>query len=163
VTAAIRFGLLDRLWLAMLVLPALRVIQFRTTTTNYMKRYNKMENKMAMTIEELRDRLRTFADVRDWNQFHSPKNLVMALSGEVGELNEIFQWLNDEQIQAIKKDPEQIQPVREELADILLYLIRLADQMDIDIIDAARQKIEINKSKYPVEKSKGSAKKYNEL
>lgn len=117
----------------------------------------------AMTIEELRDRLRTFADVRDWNQFHSPKNLVMALSGEVGELNEIFQWLNDEQIQAIKKDPEQLQPVREELADILLYLIRLADQMDIDIIDAARQKIEINESKYPVEKSKGSAKKYNEL
>jgi dCTP diphosphatase len=128
-----------------------------------MKRYNKMENKMAMTIEELRDRLRTFADERDWNQFHSPKNLVMALSGEVGELNEIFQWLNDEQIQAIKKNPEQLQPVREELADILLYLIRLADQMDIDIIDAARQKIEINESKYPVEKSKGSAKKYNEL
>ena len=116
-----------------------------------------------MTIEELRDRLRTFAEVRDWNQFHSPKNLVMALSGEVGELNEIFQWLNDEQIQSIKKNPEQLQPVREELADILLYLIRLADQMDIDIIDAARQKIEINESKYPVEKSKGSAKKYNDL
>ena len=107
--------------------------------------------------------LRGSADERDWNQFHSPKNLVMALSGEVGELNEIFQWLNDEQIQAIKKDPEQIQPVREELADILLYLIRLADQMDIDIIDAARQKIEINESKSPVEKSKGSAKKYNDL
>jgi len=83
----------------------------------------------------------------------------MALSDEVGEPNEIFQWLNDKQIQAIKKNPEQLQPVREELADILLYLIRLADQMDIDIIDAARQKIEINESKYPVKKSKASAKK----
>lgn len=87
----------------------------------------------------------------------------MALSGEVGELSEIFQWLNDQQSLAIKDSPEKLQPVREELADILLYLIRLADQLDVDLIEAAKQKIEINESKYPVEKSKGSAKKYTEF
>lgn len=116
-----------------------------------------------MTVANIRARLRLFAEERDWNQFHTPKNLVMALSGEVGELNELFQWLTTEESLAIKESPEKRQQIREELADIFLYLINLSDKMDIDLLEAASEKIDLNETKYPVEKSRGSAKKYNEL
>jgi len=116
-----------------------------------------------MDLIELRDKLRSFASERDWEQFHTPKNLAMALSGEVGELNEIFQWLTDKQSSEIANDPTKLQHTREEIADIQLYLIRLADKLNIDIAEAASEKIDINKSKYPIDKSHGSAKKYTEL
>ena len=112
-------------------------------------------------LDTLTRRLRDFADARDWEQFHSPKNLTMALSVEVAEIVEHFQWLTEEQSNDL---PEQtLDKVETELADTLLYLVRLADKLDIDLLDAARRKIEINEQKYPVEKSRGNAKKYTDL
>ena len=110
---------------------------------------------------ELRDTLRAFAVSRDWNQFHSPKNLAIALSVEAAELLEHFQWLSDEDSTSLP--PKQQTKVREELADVLLYLIRLADKLNVDLGDAAVEKIDINAEKYPVEKSRGSSKKYSDL
>ena len=112
-------------------------------------------------LNELKQRLREFAEVRDWNQFHSPKNLSMALSAEVAEIVEHFQWLTEEQSKTLPQD--KLAEVETELADTLIYLIRLADKLDIDLLKAAQSKIELNEKKYPVEKAKGNAKKYTEL
>jgi NTP pyrophosphatase (non-canonical NTP hydrolase) len=109
----------------------------------------------------LRDELREFADARDWNQFHSPKNLAMALAAESGELLEIFQWLTEEQSRAL--DAKAQARATEEIADILLYLVRLGDQLGIDPVAAARNKLVENDRKYPVEKARGKATKYTEL
>ncbi len=109
----------------------------------------------------LRDRLRRFARERDWDQFHAPKNLAIALSVEAAELLEHFQWLDEEASKHLT--PEQLTPVGEELADVLLYLIRLADKLNIDLIKAASRKIELNAIKYPAEKARGSSKKYTSL
>jgi len=108
----------------------------------------------------LRDKLRTFSDARDWDQFHSPKNLSMALMVEVAELMEYFQWLSEEQSKNISMETKP--NVAEELADILLYLVRLADKLDINLLETALHKLEKNASKYPAEKVRGSAKKYSE-
>lgn len=112
-------------------------------------------------IHTLKRHLREFADVRDWNQFHSPKNLSMALSVEVAELVEHFQWLTEEQSRNLSQD--KLDKVSSELADTLLYLIRLADKLDIDLMKAALNKIELNGKKYPVDQSRGNAKKYTEF
>jgi len=109
----------------------------------------------------LKQRLRDFAEARDWDQFHSPKNLSMALSAEVAEIIEHFQWLTEEQSKNLPED--KLDEVETELADTLIYLIRLADKLDIDLMAAAVSKIELNEQKYPVEKAKGNAKKYTEL
>ena len=108
----------------------------------------------------LRDKLRTFAEARDWDQFHSPKNLSMALMVEVAELMEHFQWLTEAQSFALAADNKTA--VSEELADILLYLIRLADKLGVDLQQAALHKLEKNALKYPVEQARGSAKKYSD-
>ena len=113
------------------------------------------------SIEQMKIRLRKFAAERDWNQFHSPKNLSMALSAEVAEIVEHFQWLTEEQSKNLPQD--KLEEVETELADTLIYLIRLADKLDIDLLAAAKSKIEVNEQKYPVDKAKGSAKKYTEL
>ena len=112
-------------------------------------------------FHDLRDALRQFAAERDWDQFHSPKNLAIALNVEAAELLEHFQWLSDAESAAIP--PEQRVKVREELADVLLYLIRLADKLDVDLALAAAEKISTNAEKYPVHKARGSSKKYTEL
>ena len=112
-------------------------------------------------IEKLRDQLREFARLRDWDQFHSPKNLAMALSVEVAELVENFQWLTEEQSRRL--DPKAHAAVRSEIADVLLYLVRLGDQLGIDPVAAAQRKLVENARKYPVEKSRGNRKKYTEL
>jgi dCTP diphosphatase len=112
-------------------------------------------------LESLRDQMREFASARDWDQFHSPKNLAMALSVEAAELLENFQWLTEEQSRRLDGDGQAA--VRGEIADVLLYLIRLADQLGIDPVAAAQRKIVENGQKYPVEKSRGNRKKYNEL
>ena len=112
-------------------------------------------------LDTLKHRLREFADTRDWNQFHSPKNLCMALSVEAAEITEHFQWLTEEQSKNLPKN--KLDEVATELADTLLYLVRLADKLDIDLLNAAHNKIELNKQKYPVEKSRGNAKKYTEF
>lgn len=109
----------------------------------------------------LRDELRRFATDRDWDQFHSPKNLASALSVEAAELLEPFQWLTEEQSRQLTA--EQSAAVREEMADVLLYLIRLADKLQVDLAEAAREKIVRNSAKYPVEKARGSSKKYTDL
>jgi NTP pyrophosphatase (non-canonical NTP hydrolase) len=105
--------------------------------------------------------LREFADSRDWNQFHSPKNLCMALSVEIAEITEHFQWLTEEQSRNLPQD--KLEEVATELADTLLYLIRLADKLKIDLVAAASSKIELNAQKYPVDMSRGNAKKYTEF
>ncbi|MDX2504833.1 MAG: nucleotide pyrophosphohydrolase [Gammaproteobacteria bacterium] len=112
-------------------------------------------------LNTLKQRLRNFAQARDWDQFHSPKNLSMALSAEVAEIVEHFQWLTEEQSKNLPKD--KLDEVETELADTLIYLIRLADKLDIDLLAAAQSKIEVNEQKYPVDKAKGNAKKYTEL
>jgi dCTP diphosphatase len=112
-------------------------------------------------LEDLRGKLRDFAAARDWEQFHSPKNLAMALAAESGELLEIFQWLTE--AQSRKLEPKAQAKAREEVADILLYLVRLGDQLGIDPVAAAQQKLVENERKYPVEKARGNATKYTEL
>ena len=112
-------------------------------------------------MEKLRDQMREFARLRDWDQFHSPKNLAMALSVEVAELVENFQWLTEEQSRRL--DPKAHAAVRSEIADVLLYLVRLGDQLGIDPVAAAQRKLVENAQKYPVEKSRGNRKKYTEL
>lgn len=113
-----------------------------------------------ITIEQLRQKIRDFAAARDWDQFHSPKNLSMAMIVEAAELVEHFQWLTEEQSQSLPDDKHA--EVENELADIFLYLIRIADKLDIDLLNAANNKIKINAEKYPADKVRGSAKKYTE-
>jgi NTP pyrophosphatase (non-canonical NTP hydrolase) len=105
--------------------------------------------------------LRLFAAERDWDQFHTPKNLAIALSVEAGELLEHFQWLTPEQ--AAHLSAGELEKVRLEMADVSLYLVRLADRLDVDLVGAALDKLAINEKKYPVELAKGNAKKYTEL
>ena len=111
-------------------------------------------------LQMLRDKLREFAEARDWDQFHSPKNLSMALMVEVAELMEHFQWLTEEQSASL--DTEKKAVVAEELADILLYLVRLSDKLDVDLPQAALHKLEKNAAKYPADRVRGSSKKYSE-
>jgi dCTP diphosphatase len=113
------------------------------------------------SLEELRVRLDVFAVEREWEQFHNPKNLVMALAGEVGELTEHFQWLTPEQSERLAT--ETLAEVELEIADVLLFLVRLADRLGIDPVRAAGRKLELNAEKYPVEKSRGKATKYDKL
>jgi NTP pyrophosphatase (non-canonical NTP hydrolase) len=112
-------------------------------------------------LHELRDAMRAFAAERDWEQFHTPKNLASALAVEAAELMEPFQWLTPEQ--SAHLDDTTKARVADEIADVLLYLVRLADKLDIDVAEAARAKLVANAAKYPADKSRGSARKYTEL
>ena len=112
-------------------------------------------------LENLREQLRDFAAAREWDPFHSPKNLAMALSAEAGELLETFQWLTDEQSRRLT--PEALAAASDEVADVLLYLIRLADKLGIDPIAAANRKLVANAGKYPADRARGNSRKYNEL
>lgn len=114
-----------------------------------------------MNLSELAQKLREFAQERDWGQFHSPKNLSMALSVEVAELVEHFQWLTEKQSTSL--DAEEVAEISEEIADIQIYLTRLADLLDVDIETAVTRKLEINAGKYPVAKAHGSALKSTKL
>jgi NTP pyrophosphatase (non-canonical NTP hydrolase) len=115
---------------------------------------------MSEALRALQQRLAAFAAARDWDQFHSPKNLAMALSVEAAELVEEFQWLTEEQSRAL--EAERYERVRLELADVLIYLLRLADKLDVDLLRAADDKIAANERKYPAERVRGSARKYDE-
>ena len=110
---------------------------------------------------KLRDALRQFAHARDWEQFHSPKNLAAALSVEAAELLEHFQWLTEDESKNLSTESRHA--VSLEAADVLLYLIRLSDKLNIDLIAAAKEKMLLNAEKYPVDKARGSSKKYDEL
>lgn len=113
-----------------------------------------------MEISSLQAMLAAFTEERDWQQFHTPKNLVMALSGEVGELAAEFQWLTPEQAAQVMDDPERAEAVRHELADVFSYLLRLADVLDVDLEEALRDKARLNEERYPVAKARGNALKY---
>ncbi|WP_348996046.1 nucleotide pyrophosphohydrolase [Achromobacter sp. HNDS-1] len=103
-----------------------------------------------------------FAKDRDWEQFHSPKNLVMALTGEVGELSEIFQWMSEADSKNAGTNPATVQAVKDELADVLLYLVRLSSTLGVDLNEAVTQKLQKNAQKYPADKVKGKSKKYSD-
>ena len=113
------------------------------------------------SLDQIKTRLRDFAAARDWDQYHSPKNLAMALIVEAAELVEHFQWLTEAQSQTLP--PDKLAEVEQELADIQIYLIRLADKLGIDLEQAVNAKIELNENKYPAEKVRGSAVKYSEF
>ena len=112
------------------------------------------------SLENLKNQLRNFAEERDWDQFHSPKNLSMALIAESAELVEHFQWLTEEQSKTLSAD--KLAEVEQELADIQIYLIRIADKLGVDLLEAVSNKIELNEKKYPADKVRGSARKYTE-
>jgi NTP pyrophosphatase (non-canonical NTP hydrolase) len=112
-------------------------------------------------MKELTKKIRAFAQNRDWEQFHSPKNLAMALSVEVAEVVEHFQWLTQEESNRL--DGEKLKQIRHEIGDVMIYLARLADRLGIDPVQAAEEKMQINEKKYPVEKAKGLAAKYTDL
>ena len=115
----------------------------------------KIEN-----IDDLKHRLREFTDQRDWDQFHSPKNLAMALAGEAGELLAHFQWLTEEESGELPED--ELHAVALEMADILIYLVRLSDKLGVDLIAACDDKVTRNEERYPSERVRGSSRKYNE-
>jgi dCTP diphosphatase len=118
-------------------------------------------SETADRLERLRAQLAAFAAERDWDQFHNPKNLAMALAGETGELIEHFQWLTFEE--AAKLPPETREAVALEAADVLLFLVRLCDKLGIDLAAAAERKLELNARRYPVRKARGRATKYDKL
>lgn len=111
-------------------------------------------------LQQLKLYLRDFVEQRDWQQFHSPKNLAMALTVEASELLEQFQWLSEEQSKSL--NAEQHQAVSDEIADVQVYLVRLADQLNIDILEAVASKTQQNERKYPAERVRGSARKYTD-
>lgn len=111
------------------------------------------------TIDYLTDRVREFAEKRDWQQFHTPKNLAMARAGEVGELLAELQWLTTEQAAAVMDDPERGPRMRAEIGDVTIYLVRLADVLGIDLVPAALEKLAEAGDRYTVEAARGSAAK----
>lgn len=111
-------------------------------------------------MNDLRGAIKAFIEERDWEKFHSPKNLAMALSVEVAEIVEHFQWLTEEQSKNLP--PEKLAEIRQEIGDVMIYLTELADKLGIDQVEAAKAKVEVNERKYPVTLVKGEASKYTE-
>ena len=124
---------------------------------------SQSDNLRLIDVKNLALELANFAEARNWTQFHTPKNLVMALTGEVGELNELFQWMTEEQSADAGKNVDTTVKVEQELADVLLYLVRLSDVLGIDLNEAAIKKLQHNAEKYPIVLSYGSSKKYDQL
>ena len=119
-----------------------------------------------LVIKDVISALRLFSKERDWDQFHNPKNLSMALSVEAAELLEHFQWLSEKQaneLRSIEADSEKRKAIADEIADVILYSLRISDVMNIDLKHAIEEKMKKNAEKYPIEKAKGTAKKYSEL
>lgn len=118
---------------------------------------------MPDRLSELNSKINQFVSNRNWDQFHSPKNLSMALAGEVGELIEIFQWISEKESSLEELSELNYQRAKEELADIFIYTLRLSEKLEVDIVAASEEKLELNKDKYPIELSKGISTKYNQL
>lgn len=116
-----------------------------------------------MSLDKLTEFVRNFVKEREWEKFHTPKNLVMALAGEIGELTEVFQWLTTEESEAVMRDPKKAEAARDELADVFVYTLRLADVLGVDLEQAVRDKMKKNAAKYPVDLAKGKAVKYTDL
>lgn len=122
-----------------------------------------MRDDATTTVAELKEAIENFAVARDWKQFHDPKNLAMALASEVGELIEHFRWLNNEQSKLAALDPESLPLVESELADVVMLALEFAIACNIDITTAVRMKLKVNEERYPIDKAKGSNRKYNRL
>ena len=122
-----------------------------------------MSKSQYLDLEKIYAFQRDFVKQRDWDQFHTPKNLAMALAGEAGELIELFQWLEQEESRAIMQDGKKAEAVRHELSDILFYLFRLADKLGVDLDSAFWEKQKLNEKRYPADKVRGSARKYTEI
>ena len=116
---------------------------------------------IADSLSNLNAALAEFVEQRDWDQFHNPKNLAMALAAEAGELLEHFQWLSEAEADSL--ETTQRHEVAMEMADILMFLLRLADRLQVDLLKAADEKLELNRRKYPVERARGRATKYDKL
>lgn len=114
-------------------------------------------------LPKIYETMETFVKERDWDQFHSIKNLSMALSVETSELMEIFQWMSEADANNIQNNPQKHGQLKDEVADVFFYLMRIVDKSGIDLEEAIMQKMQKNAAKYPVEKSRGSIKKYTEL
>ena len=112
-------------------------------------------------MDDLKNKLKQFVEERSWEQYHSPKNLAIGISVEANELLEFFIWLSDEESYHLSSD--KMSGIREEVGDITIHLLNFCNMLDIDPIDCAHEKIEINRNKYPIDKAFGSAKKYNEI
>ena len=112
------------------------------------------------SVAELTTLVRAFADKRDWQQFHTARNLVLALVGETGELAAEFQWISDDNIVSALQDADKREAVGSELADVFIYLLRLADVIGINLVEELGKKIMVNEERYPVDKARGSAAKY---
>jgi dCTP diphosphatase len=117
----------------------------------------------VLNVEKIQNELKTFAEQRDWDQFHSVKNLTMALSVETSELVEIFQWMKEEDSNSAHTDPKIKQRAAEEIADVFVYLLRIAKKLNIDLEEATWDKMRKNEEKYPIDKARGQSKKYDEL
>lgn len=127
-----------------------------------MTNLDNMKSAM-LDVAALQQGLREFAAARDWEQFHSPKNIATALAVEAAELLENFQWQTDDESRRVPERPEDYRAVREEIADVQIYLLRLADLLGVDLEQAVLEKMARNAEKYPVELAKGKALKYNRL
>ena len=122
--------------------------------------YGLSVKSKSQDIEVLKLRLREFAVARDWEQFHSVRNLILALVGEVGELAAEFQWISDDDIAKALQDSDKRESVGSEIADVFIYLLRLSDITGIDLVEELKKKLVINEERYPADKAKGSAAKY---
>ena len=122
--------------------------------------YGQSMKSKSQDIEVLKLRLREFAVARDWEQFHSVRNLILALVGEVGELAAEFQWISDDDIAKALQDSDKRESVGSEIADVFIYLLRLSDITGIDLAEELKKKLAINEERYPADKAKGSAAKY---
>ena len=118
---------------------------------------------MSSELEDLLEKIQAFSDERDWSQFHTAKNLIIAVSAEVGELAEVVQWKSDQEAAEYLNTPEGKSKLSEEVADVAIYLLRICQQQNLNFIDILNKKMELNSLNYPIEKSKGSARKYTEL
>ncbi len=116
---------------------------------------------MAADLDHIQQKLRQFAHERQWDNYHSPKNIAMALTVEAAELQEIFQWMTEEE--SLHLNTHKLQAVKHEIADVFLYLLTISRVLDIDILEAAAEKLALNEIKYPLGKARGNAKKYTEL
>ena len=116
-----------------------------------------------MRLQKLISKAHAFREERDWKQFHKPKDLALALGIEASELSELFLWKSGDEVKTMAGEPDSVEAIADELADLLIYCVLLADHFEIDLLEATGRKLDKNAKKYPVAKSKGNAKKYTEL
>ena len=114
-------------------------------------------------VEKIMEAQRAFSKARKWERFHTPKNLAMALTVETAELLELFQWLTPQEARAVMRSPKKAKEVRSEMADVLYYLVRMADKLGVDLEESFWEKMGENKKKYPAHLARGNARKYTEL